>query len=63
MRKKLGVSRTHFDRMVAYGSFGKPIRYGGERGQRYFDVAAVNRFFINREYSPALAIACAVMRD
>jgi len=62
LRRKLGVSRTHFDRMVADGCFGRPIKYGGERGQRYFEVESVDKFFRNREHSPALAIATTVMR-
>ena len=61
LRRKLGVSRTQFDRMVADGCFGRPIRYGGERGQRYFDVETVDKFFRLREQPTVAALARRVM--
>jgi predicted DNA-binding transcriptional regulator AlpA len=61
LRRKLGVSRTQFDNMVAEGCFGRPVRYGGERSQRYFDVDAVDKFFRMRETPTAAAIARRVM--
>jgi predicted DNA-binding transcriptional regulator AlpA len=58
LKKRLGVSRTQFDRMVARGCFGNPVFYG-ERSQRYFDADAVETWFKGRERESRVAAAIA----
>lgn len=48
LKKRLGVGRVTFDKMVKAGLFGTPVKYG-IGSQRYFCESDVNHFFYLRE--------------
>ena len=54
LKKRLGVGRVTFDKMVAEGLFGTPVKYG-IGSQRYFHEDHVSKFFRDRELESELA--------